>query len=556
MLLNLNIKNYALIEELSIELSPGLNIFTGETGAGKSIIIESLGLILGGRASSDIVRKDSSRCFISAEFDCSKYADLNNLLEDSGLGTAEDETIIIRREIDSSGKSRAFVNDRPSSVETLKNIGELLVDVHGQHEHQALFKPVLQKKLLDNFAGNEILLGELKIKYSEYKKLIALRDSRQMSEQERERLTELYSFQQKEINSAKLTHGEEEEIEQLLPKLKNADKLLAQSGELYDILYSSEGSVLERLGKIRRILETINAGGGNLAETSDGVGKAYYLLEEASREIENFKDNLRLDPEEFNRLLERQDLISKLKRKYGSTIPDVLAYCEKISAELETISKADQNKLELERNIATVLESLEVLCKTLTSKRKKAAERLSAGIEKELADLGMKKARFEISIQKEPEPSSDGWDKLEFMFSANPGEDIKPLREIASGGEISRVMLAIKTVLAKSDSIPVLVFDEIDSGIGGPMGQTIGKKLSALSKHHQILCITHLPQIAAFASSHMAVSKETTKNITRTSIKKLSENDSLEEISRMLSGHEITPTARKHAAELIETARK
>ncbi|HBU69462.1 MAG TPA: DNA repair protein RecN [Elusimicrobia bacterium] len=554
MLLNLNIKNYALIDELGLEFSEGLNIFTGETGAGKSIIIESLGLILGERASADVVRKGAPRCSITAEFDTANLSGAEKYL--ASLGFENEGQLIIRREIDPAGKSRAFINDRPSSAETLKNLGEFLVDVHGQHEHQALFKTRLQLNLLDSFAENEQLLSEIESKYQDYRKLLALKDARQMSEQERERFIELYTFQLKEIEAARLSEGEEEKIEQALPRLKNADKLMSTSEQAFGLLYSSEGSAIENLGKAVKLLENINSSVEDLAQTSENMNKAYYLLEECSRELEAFKDGLRADPEELNRLLERQSLIAKLKKKYGQSVAEIIAYREKISAELEALSRHEQDKLELDSKLSKSLGLLESKCALLSAERGKAAKKLSSGVEKELSDLGMKKASFKIKISKRGEPSSNGWDDIEFLFSANPGEEIKPLKDIASGGEISRVMLAIKTVLAKADSIPVMVFDEIDSGIGGPMGQTIGRKLSQLSKHHQVLCITHLPQIAAFAKIHMSVSKQTVKNITKTSVVRLSAEDSVEEISRMLSGHEITPAARKHAAELIENALK
>lgn len=551
MLLNLSIKNYALIEELRVELSPELNIFTGETGAGKSIIIDSIGLLLGDRASSQNVRKGASRCFISGEFDCSKVEPLRSFLKEAGLGEESDGTLIIRREIEADGKSRAFVNDRPVSLATLTAIGEYLVDVHGQHDHQSLFKISAQRELIDRFGGHEDLLARVSEMFTRWKALTAERDSRQLSEAERQRLIDLYSFQVNEIDNARLLAGEEEEIERDLPKLKNAEKLGGLAGEIYQLLYGAEGAVLEKLGKVQRLLENITSLSGSLGETAENLKSASFQLEEASREIEDFKDGLRADPEALNNLLERRDLIARLRKKYGATVTDVLAYRDKTAGELSLLLKSDQSRQELEKDIEKARQELTDQCNKLSAARKKAAEKLSKGVEKELTDLGMKKARLAVALAAEAEPTSTGIDRVEFMFSANAGEDVKPLKAIASGGETSRVMLAIKTVLAKADRVPVLIFDEIDAGIGGPMGQTVGKKLRELARHRQLLCITHLPQIAAFGSRHLAVAKETVKGRTMTQVRLLSAPERLEEVARMLSGEEITPTARKHASELI-----
>jgi DNA repair protein RecN (Recombination protein N) len=554
MLLTLHIKNYALIDDLRLEFREGLNIFTGETGAGKSIIIESLGLILGERASAQAVRNGAGRCFISGEFDCTGSKELIRFLEEQGLSA--DETLLLRREIDAAGKSRAFVNDLPVSIGTLHAIGEYLVDVHGQHEHQSLMRLATQRAMLDSFGDLDPLRGEVAEHFRRWRDLAAQEQSQQMSEQERQRLIDLYDFQLREIDEAKLIPGEEEEIEQALPQLKNAEKLQSLSDEAYGMLYNTEGAVIERLSKVQRTLDTIHSLGNALTETTENLKTVYYQIEEIARDIENFRDGLQAEPGRLNELMERQDDIHKLKKKYGATISAILAYREQIGNELDVLSRNDENRQELERKIATAKETLLVLCEKLSRQRKKAAERLGHGIEKELQDLGMKKARFEVAFEKEAEPTSDGIDRLEFIFSANPGESPKSLKGIASGGEMSRVMLAIKTVLAAADNVPVLVFDEIDAGIGGPMGQVVGKKLKKLSCHHQVLCITHLPQIAAFADEHLHVAKESKAGRTNTSVRTLPKEERIEEIARMLSGAAVTPAARKHAEELIESSQK
>jgi DNA repair protein RecN (Recombination protein N) len=555
MLLNLNIKNYALIENLHLEFASGLNIFTGETGAGKSIIIDCLGLILGDRASSGSIRQNESRCVITAEFDISLLKNLKRYLKESSLEVPENENLILRREADSQGKSRAFVNDTPVSISALQNIGEFLVDVHGQHEHQSLIKTSHQRQLLDRFGSNEELVKAVSTKYHIYKALLAQLESNNLSEQEKERLIDLYSFQVKEIDDAQLKTGEEEEIEAVLPEIKNADKLRELANEAHSAIYSGDGSALEKLGKVKNLIETIATLSPAMKDTFDGISSSYYRLEEAANEIENFAAKLNADPERLNELLMRQDLISKLKKKYGKTVADILSFRDKTAAELDTLNKSGANRKELENTVKKEHTALTKLCADLSSKRKRTADKLAGSVQKELSELGMKKVVFEIKIEPGQELREEGSDKIEFLFSPNAGQDLKPVKEIASGGEMSRVMLALKTVLAKSDSVPVLVFDEIDAGVGGPTAQVVGKKLKQLSKNHQLLCITHLPQIAAFKDNHLSVRKQEHKGLTSTVVATLSGSDSIEEIARMLSGKEITPTAIKHAEELVSQSR-
>ncbi|MCX5782655.1 MAG: DNA repair protein RecN [Elusimicrobia bacterium] len=555
MLLNLTIKNYALIEDLSLEFSEGLNIFTGETGAGKSVIIESLKLLLGERASQELIRKGANSCQIFAEFDYPSLSkEIKKYLKDCALDLSNEDTLFLRREIDISGKSRSFVNDIPVSLKTLSSIGDYLVDVHGQHEHQSLFSNLSQRSILDNFGDIEKLLAEIGENYSKWKELLSERQAQAMSEQEKQRLIDIYGFQVKEIDNASLASDEDEDLELKLPQLKNAEKLKNLSEESYQMLYEAEGSVIEKLSKIQKILGNINSLSGNLSSVEDNLNSASAQIEEAAKEIENFKEKLDIDPQSLEKLLERQDLIKNLKKKYGSSIKEILAFREKTAKELDVLLKMDQNRQEIEKEIEKTQKKLFASCAKLTEERKELAEKLSENVEKELSDLGMKKTRFKISIEKLPEPSPEGWDRVDFMFQANPGEDLKSLKNIASGGEISRVMLAVKTVLAKADKIPVLIFDEIDTGIGGPMGQTIGKKLNDLSSHHQIICITHLPQIAAFGRQNIQVTKEISQNSTRIMTRILSGPERIEEIARMLSGESVTASARKHAQELISNA--
>jgi DNA repair protein RecN (Recombination protein N) len=552
MLLNLSIKNLALIEELRLEFAAGLTVFTGETGAGKSIILESVGLLLGGRAAAQVVRKGTSRCLIAGEFSLTAAPAVQRLLEEAALTNPDGETLLIRREIDSTGKSRAFVNDRPVSNATLAAIGEGLIDIHGQHDHQSLLVPAEQRRLLDGYGIPEKLRVAVAETYARWRDLCGKRDSRQLSEQERARMADLYRFQLNELAEAKLVPGEDEEIEELLPRLKNADKLRALSNEADQILYDSDGAVLEKLGKAQRLVENIQNLGGALPETAEALKTASCTLEEVARDLERFRDALPADPQKLEELLERQDLIHRLKRKYGQTIADMLAFKDRITAELATLENHSQSLQELESAITATTDELHTRCAALHDARARAAEKLSRIVQKELGDLGMKKARFSVTVEQVAEPARDGWDRVVFLFSANPGEDVQPLKDIASGGEMSRVMLALKTALAAADCVPVLIFDEIDAGIGGPMGQVIGTKMQALAKKYQILCITHLPQIAACGTTHLTVAKETKAGRTFTTVTALTESTRTEEIARMLSGTTITPAARKHAEEIIQ----
>ena len=553
MLLNLAIKNYALIEDLRLEFSEGLSVFTGETGAGKSIIVESIKLLLGERASSDLVRKGSQSCLISGEFDCCGLKALKKLLKESAL-EGENDTLLIRREVDISARSRAFVNDVPVSMKTLSAIGEYLVDMHGQHEHQSLFSSSSQRSLLDNCAGNDPLLGEVSKACGLWKDILSKKNAQVLSEEERQRLMDIYSFQVNEIDSAALDPGEDAEIEERLPRLKNADKLRGFAEEAYRVLYDAEGAVLENLAKAQKSIDNLNALGGGISEVAESIRSSAEALQEAAKGIESYKDSLDSDPEALEKLLERQDLIKNLKKKYGSGIAEIFAFRDKVAKELEALKNTDENKERLEKEIERLEENFFSLCAKLSAERKKCADRLAEKAEKELGLLGMKKARFSISLEKTAEPSSEGWDKVEFMFQPNPGEELRPLKDIASGGEISRMMLAIKTVLAEADKVPVLIFDEIDTGVGGPMGQTIGKKLKDLSGHHQIICVTHLPQIAAFADQNISVTKDISSSRTKIKAKALSGLDRVEEIARMLSGEAVSDSARKHARELIADA--
>ncbi len=564
MLSELHIKNFALIESLSAEFRSGLNVLTGETGAGKSIIVDALGLLLGDKAQATIVRKGSDRCEVTGIFDIEKNKNAKKFLNEISADTDED-SLILRREIDSSGKSKAFLNDRPVSLSTLSSLGDLLIEMHSQHEHQRLLKNSEQRDFLDRFAGAWDLREQISQEYGDWKSLMEQSNAAQMSEQEREHKIDLYSFQVKEIDEAKLKPGEEEEIEKLLPQLKNAEKIRLALGESYDHLYEAEGSVTERLQKVKRSLENLQNFGVELEGGVKLIDDVLVNVSEIVGEIESWKGKVSADPAQLDRFYSRQDLLSKLKKKYGITVEAILQYREKIKQELDALENHAQSRDELNKKIEAAHAKLMKTGRALSKAREKAGEKLASAVEKELRDLGFLKSKFMVSLVAEKDekgiviPSSSGLEKVEFNLSANAGEDIQPIRSVASGGELSRIMLALKKILAQVDVVPTLIFDEVDSGIGGSMGHVIGEKLKGLGKTHQVIAITHLPQVAAFAQNHISVRKEISDKRTKTEIAHLEKSARVEEIARMLGGitserEKPTPASLKHASELIEAA--
>jgi len=553
MLANLYIKNFALIDDLTLCLEPGLNIFTGETGAGKSIIMESLSLALGARSSASVVRSGQTCCVISAEFDITKISEVNKTLETLCI-PAENSTLILRREIDNSGKSRAFANDTPLTLLALNEITQNLADIHTQNEHQLLLETSFQRKFLDAYGSLEKYTAEISKKYYELKELKDSQAALELSFAQKERLIDLYSFQLKEIAEANLKPSEDLELENTLPLLKNASKLKDNCEMARKALYSGETPALSAITQTIKNLEALHNSSGAMSEELDNTRNAYYMLESALDGINTFADKLEIDPEKLQEVMERLELIKKLKKKYAPTIEEIATYEEKIKAQLETLQKSEESSLELTKKIEKNSTELNKLCTKLSELRLKTGQKLAKAVETEIQELGMKKARFAITLTKEQEVQNYGIDKVDFIFSANPGEELKPIKSIASGGELSRLMLGLKTALSNVYGSPVLIFDEIDSGVGGPTGQAIGKKLKALSKERQILCITHLPQIAAFGDTNYAVFKTQKNGKTITEVKKLSQENKIDEIAKMLSGNKITQTALNHAKELIENS--
>lgn len=545
----------ALIDRLRVEWAEGLNVLTGETGAGKSIILEALGLALGERASTQFIRQGETAARVTAVFSLPKNPALKKLLKEKGLSS--DQDLLLRRELDASGKSRAYVNDEPVSLATLFEIGEYLVDIHGQHEHQRLLKPAEQRALLDAFGNHEMLLEEIEKAYQDWSAAQAESDRLKMDGKDRAGRLDLLSFQWKEIEAAALKAGEEEEWERLLPQLKNSEKLRSLSEEAYSLLYGDEAAVLTRVGSIQRILGSMKALGSPSDEQIHLLEETVPLLEEVKHYLDGILSRADTDPAQVDRALGRLDLIGRLKRKYGASTAEIIAHGEKIKTEWEFLSRYEENQAATSQKLEEARTVVLALSQKLSQKRKRAAERLARLVEKEGKDLGLA-LRFECQIETtldengSPKPGPNGTDTIEFLMAANPGEPLKPLRQTASGGEMSRIMLALKTVLAASDQTPVLVFDEIDAGVSGPMAQVVGRKLQQLGETRQILCVTHMPQIASLAHRHVHVSKDVKDGRTQTRVQPLDPAERVEEIARMLGGQKLTPASVQHAKEMLQ----
>jgi len=564
MLKSLRIRNFAIVEDLEVEFYPGLNILTGATGAGKSIIIGALNLALGERASSEMIRTGAESAIVEAIFEIKLKSLIEKLLSELGIIYPENQ-LIIRRELSSKGASRCFLNDRLVTLANLKLIGDQLADLHGQHEHQSLLNPEEHLIYLDNYAEAKDLLNRVGDGYYKLKK--KLEDSEELKRIDKisKEKKELYQFQLKEISSANLSAGEEEELSSEKIILENAETLFQIASLIFHELYEKDESILERLSCLKKDLEKGGEYDLRLKEHIEALNSATLQLDETSRFLQGYKDSLNFEPERLEKIRERLNLINTLKKKYDRSVQEVLNYADSIKNELDKLENRDELIRKTEMEINDLKQKLKRDTLLLSSKRKEKGVELAKKIKKELSFLGMEKCDFNTKIfYREAEDGlleldgkryyvdEKGLDQVEFYVSPNPGEELKPLAKIASGGEISRIMLALKSVLAKSDQVPSMIFDEVDVGIGGEMAEAVGKRMKALSANHQIICITHLQQIASQSDYHFKVYKEVSKNRTLTKIKLLSKDERIKEIARMMAGKKISDLTLEHAAEMIE----
>ena len=551
MLVNLRVQHFAIISDLTLNFAPGLNVFSGETGAGKSIVIEALGFVLGARGDVSLIEEGAEKMSVQATF-------TSNILpketrKQYGL-TADQFTL--RRELDRKGKNKAFIEGRATTVTALAQLGQQLVDFHGQHDHQSLLHANVHLNLLDQFAKHEKLVSQVAQAWQHTQTLKIKLETLRLSAQEKERLLDMSQYQLQEIERVNPKPGEDSELDQTLPKLKHAGKLLEWANQAYEELYAADASATSRAGKAARALASMAELDENLAPLAENVQNALITLEDAANTLSDYKDDLNIDEDSLDKMLERHEKIKRLKLKYGPEISDVLKTAEDLRVKIDNLNHAEEHEQDLVRELDHAQKELVNLAQELHEKRLKAADKLSTQITAQIKPLGFNQVKFGVAVEMDEENiTSTGADKVEFLFSPNPGASLRPLKNIASGGEISRVMLGLKTVLAPT--VPVMVFDEVDAGIGGETGWLVGEKLHACAQGRQVLCVTHLAQVASQADQNFQVTKTADKNATHVGIIPLNDENLTAEIARMLGGAKGKNSAAfAHAEELLKNAQR
>ena len=563
MILELKISNFAIIDNLTVDFHPGLNVLTGETGAGKSIIMDALDLILGGRADTDSIRSSEDTATVEARLQVSDPKTLQ-LIRDSGIPVEED-LVIIRRQISHKDKNRCYMNNSSLTVSTLAGIGNRLVDIHGQHDHQSLLHPENHVDLLDSFAGLNGPREKFQKLFGDFQSQVHKINQLRNHQSDRLQRQDLLTFQIGEIDQADLQKNEEEDLRTEKNKLSHAENLHQSLQKSLDLLADSEGSVLERLGNVDHTLQPLPEIDPALQNQAQRGQNAFYEIQELVEELRDYMNTIQFSPTRLEEIDDRLAEINGLKRKYGNSIETILEYRQTIGEELEALSLGEDALETLEADLRKQEKAVSRAAIDLAERREKSAKNLQKNVERELKDLNMKQVRFGVRFHYPADPEgfttyqktkvkvqSHGIGAIEFLFSPNPGEDLRPLAKIASGGELSRVMLALKTILNTQDAVPVMVFDEVDAGISGQVAEKVGQKLKYLADDNQIFCITHLPQIAGFADSHYRVAKSIAGQRTRSVITELKEEERVEEIARMSGGEKITQATLQYAREMIK----
>ncbi len=560
MLRELHIKNFAIISDATVEFGDGFNVLTGETGAGKSIIISALSLALGERATGELIRSGEREAVVEAFFESpSKLLNQSTRQFLSDMGIDTEDGLILKRIISAQGKSRAYINNSMVNLQTLSDISKTIIDIHGQYEHQSLLSPDNQLEVLDTYGG---FVAERHEAATIYEAQFALKEeiSRLIQrEKERAQRLDILKFQISEIEAADLNAGEEEELAEEAKILSSAVRLAELANQSYDSLYSSESACIAEISKILDALRGISNIDARANDAVKSVEDALPLLEEAAYFLRDYKDSLDFNPERLEKVQERLELIKGLKRKYGDNIQEILNYKESAVRELEELQHSEERLEALGTELNGLKSRLTEKMRSLSKKRKAVSKKIEPKVAAELSKLSMPDTKFSVQItQDEGEDTLDGFkatskgiDRVEFLISPNVGEELKPLSKIASGGELSRIMLALKGIMSKGDKTPVLVFDEIDAGIGGIAAETVGQKLKNLSAGHQVICITHLPQIASYADVHLRIEKKVEEGKTRVEIKRVEKDERTAEIARMLSG-ETSKVSIKHAEEMLK----
>lgn len=548
MLCNIDIKNVAVIEEISFEPQDGMSVLTGETGAGKSVIIDCVNMLLGERTNKALIRHGEKKASVCAMFTITD--ELKEKLLENGIEA--DEEIIIQREITTDGKSIARVNGMMVPISFLRDIAYLLIDMHGQHDNQILLNPSRHIDFLDSYADLYEKRNEYNNLYKKLKKVNS--DIEELSQNEQERLSriDLLKYQTEELSAACLKAGEEEELKEESVLISSAEKLSQNVMKAYMHLYDNENNVYDELNKAIISLSEVSDLDKSLAPINERLSDALYTIQEVSGELRDYADRTEFDEQRLDEISQRLDLIKKLERKYGKTINECLEFLDKATTELDLIVNRDEKISELIKEKENILKQMEKLSAELSKQREIAAKKLSDEIENQIHDLDMVKARFSVSLKRADEFRKYGKDIVEFMFTANPGQPLAELSKIASGGELSRVMLAMKTVLSKDEGADTLIFDEIDTGVSGNAALKIAKKLSALGKFKQVICVSHLPQLAAMADNNFKIEKISDNEKTTTKIALLNYEERLEELARMIDGENITNASIEHAREMLD----
>ncbi|MCY7872294.1 DNA repair protein RecN [Bacillus spizizenii] len=569
MLAELSIKNFAIIEELTVSFERGLTVLTGETGAGKSIIIDAISLLVGGRGSSEFVRYGETKAELEGLFLLESGHPVFDVCTEQGIDVS-DEMIVMRRDISTSGKSVCRVNGKLVTIASLREIGRLLLDIHGQHDNQLLMEDENHLRLLDKFAGAEVesALQAYQEGYQRYMKLLKKLKQLSESEQEMAHRLDLIQFQLEEIESAKLELNEDEQLQEERQQISNFEKIYGSLQNAYNALRSEQGG-LDWVGMASAQLEDISDINEPLKKLSESVSNSYYLLEDATFQMRNMLDELEYDPERLNYIETRLNEIKQLKRKYGATVEDILEYASKIEEEIDQIENRDSHLQSVKKELDSVGKDVAVEAANVSQIRKAWAKKLADEIHRELKSLYMEKSTFDTEfkvrtasrneeapmVNGQPVQLTDqGIDLVKFLISTNTGEPLKSLSKVASGGELSRVMLAIKSIFSSQQDVTSIIFDEVDTGVSGRVAQAIAEKIHKVSIGSQVLCITHLPQVAAMADTHLYIAKELKDGRTTTRVKPLSKQEKVVEIGRMIAGVEVTDLTKRHAKELLKQA--
>jgi DNA repair protein RecN (Recombination protein N) len=560
MLRELTIRNVAVIDELTVTFDPGLNVLTGETGAGKSILIDALQLVLGARGSENLLRSGAEEASAEAAFDVGPGSRVVELLEAEGIAVEPGEPLILRRHLFRDGRTKAYANGRLTSVATLRALGECLVDIHGQHPGQLLLDPRRHRELLDGYAGVTEEARAYRDRYGGWQALRREREALLQAERERAQRQDLLEFQRREIEAARLEVGEEEALSAEHAILSNHERLFAAVEQAYAALEESDEALLTLLSAAAARVREAAAIDQRLREVLEALETGAVHLREAARGLRDYRGRVEFDPQRLDAIETRLHEIGKLKRKYGGSIGEVLEHLTRVRAGLEALERSEARLGELDQMLTETQRDLMSRAERLSAARRRTAPKLQETILAEIRELGMARAAFEVRVTSpasgEGTLGPHGMDEVEFLISPNPGEPLKPLHKIASGGELCRTMLAIRVILAIADQTPTLIFDEVDAGIGGNTAEMVGRKLTAVSRQRQVLCVTHLPQIACFADHHVVVSKRTLRDRTQTTVQMLPSTERAQELARMLGGLSRSGTPLQHATELLEAANR